>query len=209
MVITNCKKMDERVQLTESIVNGTIEEMVAAAKSCRTTLANNQRSFSKPEAKIVVDALLQMANHAERAEASLRATLDEVVVFRKMLHEIMEDLQEHLQVRIMALTQGDENVLKAPEVELNDENSHAAILIAGQREDVARQTCTKALKVVRSAKSDLELRRSKMHLAMTHMREQKVRRDSEIRHGNFGSTGQRVTDPSTRKLPTTPETTRG
>ena len=98
MVISNCQKMDERVQLTESIVNGTIEEMIKAAASARTTMSNNARSFAKPEAKPVIEALELMAGHSERAKTSLVTMLAEVSSFRAMLHEIMEDLKEHLQV---------------------------------------------------------------------------------------------------------------
>jgi len=209
MVITNCVKMDERVQLTLSIVTGAIEEMVAAAKSAHDAMEKNAKTLAKPEAKPLVDALKEMAGHSERAETSLRTTLGEVTSFRGMLTEIMDDLREHHRVRVTALSLVGENAMMPPANQLNDANSRAAILIAGQREDVARQSCTKALKQVRSMRSDLELRRSKMRLAMTHQRDAKVKRDKEIRLGNFGSTGARVTDPASRKLHTTPETTRG
>jgi hypothetical protein len=44
-----------------------------------------------------------------------------------------------------------------------------------------------ALKMVRSMRSDLELRRSKMHMAMRGAREAKVKLDKATRHGNFGA----------------------
>mmetsp|Transcript_13518 Transcript_13518/g.34788 ORF Transcript_13518/g.34788 Transcript_13518/m.34788 type:complete len:130 (+) Transcript_13518:2-391(+) len=128
---------------------------------------------------------------------------------RNLMMDIIEDLRTHHAARETALAMVGENSMLPPELDLDDANTHACLSIAAEREDVARATCTKALKMVRSMRSDLELRRSKMHMAMRGAREAKVKLDKATRHGNFGNSEKRDTNPASRKLPTTPETTRG
>ena len=82
-----------------------------------------------------------------------------------------------------------------------------------------RAAATKAMKSVRSVKSDLELRRSKMHMAMRMAREAKRKHDQNLKSSKFagggkngagfGSTVTRETDPSLRKVASTPEDPRG
>ena len=142
-MIQNSVKMHERIELAQGIVDTTITEMVNAYTSARKTLKDNARAFAKPEYKMVIETLTLMAEHSERGEQSLKATIAEVQNTNKLMLEIIEDLREHHQARETALAAIGENSMLPPELDLDDANTNACLSIAAEREDVARAVCTK------------------------------------------------------------------
>ena len=47
-----------------------------------------------------------------------------------------------------------------------------------------------------------------MQMALRAARDYIIKAEKAVRHGNFGNSEKRDTNPASRKLPTTPETTR-
>ncbi|KAL1515131.1 hypothetical protein AB1Y20_004192 [Prymnesium parvum] len=205
-VIHNSVKMHERALLAEAIVSGALEEVGGAAASARKAMGDNPRAFARAEYKPVIEALTNMAEQTERAELGVKTTLAEVQNVRQLMAAIIEDLREHHKARETALAMVGENAMLPPDLDLDDANTQACLSIAAEREDVTRAVCTRALKLVRSVRSDLELRRSRMHMAMRTARA-KMDRQTQ-RPGSFGNSEKRDTNPASRKLATTPESIR-
>ena len=83
--------------------------------------------------------------------------------------------------------------------------AHEATFCAAEREDTARALCNAALKAVRSAQSQLASRKSALQVAVLNARQEVLKGKRAAKTGKFGSSEERSTDPSTRKMAATPE----
>lgn len=205
-IITNTAKMMTRVEQAHLITEGTIADMGRSAKCSRESLVRNSRAMRNAmhtHNKPINEALTKLAESSEKAVAELARHEASLRTHLGLLAEICSDLDEHRAAREAQLsavgTQADGGT------KLSDANSHAAINIASQREDAARSACMGALKSVRLAQAGLQTRKSALQLAVRRSRETQVRQAKAKQTGNFGSTGERVTDPASRKLPSSPD----
>ena len=82
---------------------------------------------------------------------------------------------------------------------------HEATEVAAEREDGARNACTRALRAVREARSELNLRKSSLQVSVRTSREMVLTQRRAAKSGNFGSSEERNTDPATRKTASNPE----
>jgi len=85
--------------------------------------------------------------------------------------------------------------------------AHESTFCAAEREDEARALCNAALKCVRSSQSQLALRKSQLQVAVLNSRQQVLKGKRALKSGKFGSSEERNTDPSTRKMASNPEDT--
>lgn len=85
--------------------------------------------------------------------------------------------------------------------------AHEATFAAASCEDAARFVCNSALKAVRDAQSQLAQRKSALQVAVLESRQLLAKQNRAAKSGKFGSSEERNTDPSTRKMATNPEDT--
>ena len=102
---------------------------------------------------------------------------------------------------VMEMSYGAGKLLAGP---LVDSCSPALVLTVSL---AACALCNLALKDVRSAQSQLALRKSQLQVAVLNSRQQVLKGKRAAKTGKFGSTEQRNTDPATRKMATNPEDT--
>ena len=83
--------------------------------------------------------------------------------------------------------------------------AHEATHKASKEEDQSRFVCNTAMKVVRDAQSELAMRKSQLQVSVIKSRDQALRARRASKTGKFGSSEERTTDPSLRKVATNPE----
>ena len=208
-----------------------IHDRVAALRSKKKLVTDVNRRRVGMCNKPIVEALERLRNSAARLAVELVLHEDSLTLHATLLEEVYHTLVEHEQVRDQIFDPHVSNPLikrsvlyqkcnpMAPiKLELDDKDQgsvkgrnslgltgHEATGLAAEREDVARSTCVKALKAVRDAQSEFVTRKSMVQVAVRTSRDMVMAQRRAVKTGKFGSSGERNTDPATRKTATNPE----
>lgn len=210
-VIRVMERQLARTEMAKQCCEGVLAEVRRAEASAKKQLSNNSddahgrrvggHSWLAPVFKM----LRAMRDESEKGAIELEGQLEIVTNHFSLIQASIDELKTHWEPRAEILGALDKNTMMEGAPALDDDEAHASILRAGREEDSARTACQIAFKITEKNKSTLGRRRSEMFLAMKHARQSKVSSNYYAKRGTFGTTGKRDTDPSTRKMPLSPD----
>ena len=176
-------------------------------------------SSGQPE-KVIVEAVTKLGKSSLTSVGMLVMHEEAMLIHCELLEEIISDLNEHYQAHDTQLAELSKNPTRPPSQPLAGsyvhhdgkkrfmyDTTHDALAIAENRQDAARGAMFKALAAAQEARAELESRRSAVAVAVRDARRKQHKSWVAGRYGNFGSTDARITDPATRKVHHTPEST--
>ena len=221
---------DERFP-TEYEIEEEVKKVQEREKLTAQSAGRRQGVANKP----IVEALEKLRDSSARCAADLEPYRDALTKQMQLLDEIYKMLESHRKLRddlfdpVLSNPAIENSVLyqkinpmKPLTVDLDDKDQestsgrlaspfgnkmtgHEATFEAAKREDLARNACTRALKAVRDARSELNVRKSALQVSVRTSREVVLKQRRAAKSGNFGSSEERNTDPATRKTATNPE----
>ena len=190
-------------------------------------LADAAWASGKPE-KLIVDALSELSAAAIRSLKLLAPHEAGLATHLERLSEITEDLDEHHDAHGSQLAEAASNPMASPSMPLAGSYVSAspsratnkfgstltfkyvatsdALSLAEERLSTAQRAVHLALEAQRESRADHEARRTSLQVAVREARHRQQKAFRARRYGKFGTTDRRVTDPTRRKLPHTPET---